>query len=238
MEKIRNWIIRQRDRTSASYSRFGRPGEEEDDSRPPPTSILVAPFNENSAEFMFFNYWHVQKATMAFACFGMSMVILLFISSFFEFDWYHHQRGVDVGALLGLFFYLALGVLIHYYVLYGIKKQNSLYLLPFILVYSIICTGELFLFFALVFKVMDPQTAVGHTTMHTPLVSMLIVVIITIIVQAMMLQSVLKCREFLSLKAIHEMELKVAEKSRKENPSIQIVVADSQQTAPTNGHVV
>lgn len=67
------------------------------------------------------------------------MVILMFITSFFEFDWYHHEKGIDFAALLSLFGYLALGVLIHYYVLYGIKKQvfgrkfSSLYFLDFLL---------------------------------------------------------------------------------------------------------
>lgn len=247
MEKIRSWFVRQRDRTFASYSRFGRPGEEEDD-RAPPTQILVAPFDENAREFMFFRTWHVQKAAITFACFGMSMVVLIFISSFFEFDWYHQQRGVDVGALLGLFFYLALGVLIHYYVLYGIKKQCSFYLLPFIVVYSIVCTGELFLFFALFFRLMDPQTS-HYTNLHPSHVSMLIIVTLTVIIQATMLHAILRCRQYLSLKQIHEMEMKVAEKSRTEYPSIQIVVANGTEvsspppSAPnengaTNGHVV
>jgi hypothetical protein len=67
----------------------------------------------------------------------MAMCILSFITTFFEFDWYNHQRGVDIGALLGLFLYLAGGVLTHYYVIYGIKKQLSRYLLPYIAVYSV-----------------------------------------------------------------------------------------------------
>ncbi|KAI1704696.1 hypothetical protein DdX_14050 [Ditylenchus destructor] len=247
MEKIRSWFVRQRDRTFASYSRFGRPGEEEDD-RPPPTQILVAPFDENAPEFMFFRAWHVQKAAITFACFGMSMVVLIFISSFFEFDWYHHQKGVDVGALLGLFFYLALGVLIHYYVLYGIKKQNPFYLLPFIVAYSIVCTGELFLFLALLFRVTDTQSTT-MTQIHPSQVSMLLIVSLTVAIQATMLQAILKCRQFLSLKQIHEMEMRVAEKSRTENPAIQIVVAKDSTDASnsesptgengaTNGHVV
>ncbi|KAI1703560.1 hypothetical protein Ddc_16487 [Ditylenchus destructor] len=248
MEKIRSWFVRQRDRTFASYSRFGRPGEEEDD-RPPPTQILVAPFDENAPEFMFFRAWHVQKAAITFACFGMSMVVLIFISSFFEFDWYHHQKGVDVGALLGLFFYLALGVLIHYYVLHGIKKQNPFYLLPFIVAYSIVCTGELFLFFALLFRVTDPQASQINTPLHPSHVSMLVIVSLTVVIQATMLQAILKCRQYLSLKQIHEMEMKVAEKSRTEHPTIQIVVANGSNSVPnsdgpngengaTNGHIV
>ena len=72
----------------------------------------------------------------------MAITILMFISTFFEFDWYSHKKGVDVGAVIGLFLYLIIGVLIHYYVIIGVKKQLSRYLLPFICVYSIICITE------------------------------------------------------------------------------------------------
>jgi len=79
----------------------------------------------------------------------MAMVILSFITTFFEFDWYNQSKGVDIGALAGLFLYLTLGVLTHYYVIYGIKKQLSRFLLPFIAVYTIVCTFETFMCLAL-----------------------------------------------------------------------------------------
>lgn len=78
-----------------------------------------------------------------------SIDYLAFLSAFFEFDWYHHERGADLSALLGLFTYLAIGVLIHYYVLYGIKKQMPYYFLPFIIAYSVMCTSEFFFCLAL-----------------------------------------------------------------------------------------
>lgn len=221
MEKIRSWLVRQRDQTHVSYSRFGRPGEEEDDSRPPPTTILVAPFNENAPEFQFFQCWHIQKAAAACACFGMSIVIVMFVSSFFEFNWYHHQRGVDISALIGLFTYLALGVLVHYYVLYGIKKQNAYYLLPFIVVYSVVVSGEVGLCLALIFKAIDPGT-----TPHPPLVTMLVATMIVVVVQSLMLYVVLQCRHYLSRKYMHDLEVKVAHRSKTENPQITIVMAE------------
>jgi hypothetical protein len=79
----------------------------------------------------------------------MAMSILSFVTTFFEFDWYSHASGVDISALLGLFLYLAIGVFIHYYVIYGIKKQLSRYLLPFIAIYSIVCISEVFMCIAL-----------------------------------------------------------------------------------------
>ena len=36
-------------------------GEIQDD-KPPPNHIYVAPFNEDSPQFLFFNQWHVKKA--------------------------------------------------------------------------------------------------------------------------------------------------------------------------------
>ena len=30
---------------------------------------------------------------------GMSLTIFVFVSVFFEFDWYHHEKGIDVAAL-------------------------------------------------------------------------------------------------------------------------------------------
>lgn len=61
IEKIRGWLVRHRDQTSVSYARFGRPGEEEEE-RSPPTSIMVAPFDERAPEFMVLQCYHVEKA--------------------------------------------------------------------------------------------------------------------------------------------------------------------------------
>ncbi|KAL7078832.1 hypothetical protein ACQ4LE_002717 [Meloidogyne hapla] len=239
LQKLQSWLIRHRDQSAVSYSRFGCPGEEEDD-KPPPSIIIVAPFNENSTEYFLFGSCHVQKAAIYFAAFGMSITILMFISTFFEFDWYHHKRGVDVGAVIGLFLYLAIGVLIHYYVIIGVKKQLSRYLLPFICVYSIVCITEVCMCIGLLFKLLDSQVAETHhhvhiqmdgyyysTTTTPPYAAILFGLFIVLAVQFLMLVGVLRCRQFLSAKQEHEMAMKVAEMSKTQYPSIQIVLASS-----------
>ncbi|CAD5206543.1 unnamed protein product [Bursaphelenchus okinawaensis] len=230
LEKIQNWLVRHRDQTNVTYSRFGR-GDGEPDDRPPPTKIIVAPFDENAPEFMFLQHWHVQKMAVFNSCFGMAMVILFFISSFFEFNWYHHRRGVDISALLGLFVYLGIGVMIHYYVLSGVKKQEPSYLLPFIVVYSVICTGEVVTIFALLFKSLEPQE-----TNQPPFFTMFVLVLVFAIVQLVMLHIVIECRKFLSMKKMHEFELKVAERSKASNPVMVIEFAkgDSGIENPNN----
>jgi hypothetical protein len=170
-QKIQGWIVRHRDQSAVSYSRFGCPGMiqniilffylfrfsgEEEEDKPPPATIIVAPFDENAPEYFIFGACHVQKAAIVFyfknlfnfifkyfSAFGMAITILMFISTFLEFDWYNHRKGTDVGTIIGLFLYLIIGVLIHYYVFVGVKKQLSRYLLPFICVYSVICITEL-----------------------------------------------------------------------------------------------
>ncbi|VDL67418.1 unnamed protein product, partial [Nippostrongylus brasiliensis] len=97
MNRVINWIKSRADHNVVSYSRFGLPGDELDD-RPPPTVIHVAPFREDSAEFMAFGT-HAQRAAVISAGVGLSLVIFIFLAVFFEFDWYHHEKGVDMGAL-------------------------------------------------------------------------------------------------------------------------------------------
>lgn len=165
----------------------------------------------------------------------------MFISTFFEFDWYNHKRGVDAGAVVGLFLYLAIGVLVHYYVIIGVKKQLSRYLLPFICVYSVICITELCMCLGLLyffvyllnfylfnrFKLMDAQVTEPHhrvhiqmdvhyyssSTIQPPYTAILFGLVVILAVQFLMLVGVLRCRQFLSAKQEHEMAMKVAEMS-------------------------
>ncbi|KAI6179506.1 hypothetical protein M3Y98_00617800 [Aphelenchoides besseyi] len=225
VDKVRSFLVRLRDQTNVTYSRFGRPGEQQDDL-PLPTSIHVASFNENAPQFMFFRYWHVQNAAAACACFGMAIVILTFVSGFFEFNWYDHGKGVDFSALLLLFAFLTIGVLIHYYVLLAIKKQNAYYLVPFICIYVLVGTVVFFGILTLMFKWLDSHSEASHRSISFILLGM----IIFITVLLMMLSAIIKLRQYLSMKTLHDMEMKVAEKSKSENPALQIVIATS------NGH--
>lgn len=81
MDWIRGYLKRAQDQSSVSYSRFGRPGDDTNEEREPPTQILIAPFDPNDMRFKLFGYWHIEKAAGSLAIFGMSMVVILFISS-------------------------------------------------------------------------------------------------------------------------------------------------------------
>jgi hypothetical protein len=219
-EKIRGWLVRSRDTSNVTYSRFGRPGDpDQHDDRPAPTTILVEPFNENAPEFIFLK-WHVTKLAAMFATFGMAMVVLTFISSFFEFGWYTHSKGVDVTALLFMFVYLAAGVLIHYYVLFGIKKQNGFYLLPFIVIYTLMCSLESVAVLTILFKMMEAPRP--HEP-NQPFAAIMLGTTITVAAQLIMLFVVVRCRQYLAMKTSADMEIKVAERSKVQNPSIRIV---------------
>lgn len=235
MAALIKWLLRRRDQCTVTYSRFGVPGDAVEDHSEP-TSIIVAAFNDNHPDFMFLKICHSQKAAVAATGFGMSFVILMFISAFFEFDWYHHKTGIDAIALLSLLFYLGFGVLIHYLVIVGIKRQASHYLLPFIVVYMMIIGSESI---GAIYQLMHL-----HSSSISPLrqesrnmiIFSLLMIFLVVFVQANMLVAVIKCRLYLSRKEMHEVALKVAEKSRARNPAIRVVVA-SERCANSNGDV-
>lgn len=241
MEAFRSWLVRHRDQSSVSYSRFGRPGEIQDD-KPPPNHIYVAPFNEDSPQFLFFNQWHVKKAATTSACFGMSMVSMFFLLMLIEIDWDHHKRGLDITAILFLLLFLAVGLLVHYYVLRGVTKQMPHYLLPFIVVYSCVLTTETFWCLLLFFKSIEPDALTTTSSEfnelhHPPFVILLFLLSISMIVQCIMFASVLRCRQFLSQKLDHELELNIATKSRTQYPNIQIIVGATSINSNPNNNV-
>ena len=60
---------------------------------------------------------------------------------------------------------------------------------------------------------------------HPPFFGMFVMLAITMTVQTLMLLTILKCREYLSLKENHALEVKIAEKGKSQNPDMEIVVA-------------
>ncbi|EJW88387.1 hypothetical protein WUBG_00700 [Wuchereria bancrofti] len=98
MNKLWKWFTGKRNECSVTYSRFGVPGDVLDD-RPRPSTICIAQFDDNDPKFIFFKLCHAQRAAVAVAGFGMTSVILIFLSAFFEFDWYSHKTGIDIMAL-------------------------------------------------------------------------------------------------------------------------------------------
>uniref|UniRef100_A0AC35TUJ1 MARVEL domain-containing protein n=1 Tax=Rhabditophanes sp. KR3021 TaxID=114890 RepID=A0AC35TUJ1_9BILA len=244
MDRLNSMFVHARDTSSVTYNRFGQPEDNADDAAPP-TSIIVASFDETSPEFMVFKRYHAQKAAVTSVAVGMSFVILMFISSFFEFDWYHHAKGIDFAALLGLFAYLIGGVLLHYYVIYGCKKQSTLYLMPFIIIYTLFlifecCTFFTFFISILLIPTSQQQTFVDPTSAHSEFMSpaykhsMIIYVIVMapiILVQATMLYSVVLCRNYISCKNTYEISLKVAEKAKQRYPEMVVIIGNAPMTS-------
>uniref|UniRef100_A0A1I8AIR5 MARVEL domain-containing protein n=1 Tax=Steinernema glaseri TaxID=37863 RepID=A0A1I8AIR5_9BILA len=227
MSRFIKWLLLQQDQSSVSYSRFGMPGEETDD-RPRPTTIFVPKFEENHRDFMLCGKIHCEKAASCSAIFGLSMVIIIFISSFFEFDWYDHRRGVDIMALLGLLVYLFLGIMLHYYVILGIKRQAAYFLLPFIVGYLAVIASGFLLVLTLIAHLIIHTNSSGRSYdgLNAPKKTVFLLFVVSLIVvavQCFMLCAVVKCRYYLSRKEIHTTTMRVAQKSVSQNPDMRIM---------------
>ncbi|KAK6055048.1 hypothetical protein COOONC_07445 [Cooperia oncophora] len=216
-------------------------GDELDD-RPPPTVIHVAPFREDSPEFSAFGT-HAQRAAVISAGVGMSLVIFLFLSVFFEFDWYHHEKGIDLGALSEFLACVRRSTAVPHwrhvdslvrcswnkrwptslscpirYRLHGgtsyLKHSSSSYrLLNHIVVLSYL-------------KTVPPQTSSGYVIVTAMFV-------FAMGVQGVMLTAVVRCRNYLEKRQIHDLEMRVAEKSKLQHPGI-IIVFGAGDPAPNN----
>ncbi|CAG9536636.1 unnamed protein product [Cercopithifilaria johnstoni] len=225
MSSLWKWFTGKRNECSVTYSRFGVPGDVLDD-RPRPSTICIAQFDDNDPKFIFFKLCHAQKAAMTVAGFGMSSIILIFISAFFEFDWYNHKTGFDIMALVFLFIYLGIGILVHYQVIVGIRKQASNYLLPFIVSYIIVINTEALFIFIHMLHIQSPSLDYSFNAESNVIyVFSIIILLIIILFQGFMLKAVCQCRYYLSCKEIHLTALKVAESSRTKYPGIHVVFA-------------
>ncbi|VDN20945.1 unnamed protein product [Gongylonema pulchrum] len=163
---------------------------------------------------MFFKLCHAQRAALTVAGMGMSAVILIFVSTFFEFDWYSHRTGVDIIALAFLFIYLVIGTMVHYEVIVGIRKQSSHYLLPFIIVYAPTMGTEALFIVIHMLHIHSPTLDFAYREEANGLyIFFIVVLIITLIIQGAMLAAVCQCRYYLSCKEMHLAALKVAESS-------------------------
>ncbi|KAL3998625.1 putative integral membrane protein [Acanthocheilonema viteae] len=223
MNKLWKWFTGKRDECSVTYSRFGIAGDILDD-RPRPSTIYIAEFDDNDPKFIFFKLCHAQKAAAIVAAFGMSFIILIFISVFFEFDWYNHKTGIDIITLAFLFLYLGIGVLVHYQVIAGIKKQASYYLLPFIISYIIAINTEVLFIFIHILYIQYPSLDDSFNAESNVIyLFSIIMLLITILFQGFMLKAVCQCRYYLSCKEIHLTALKVAESSRTKYPGIHVI---------------
>ncbi|GMT26958.1 hypothetical protein PFISCL1PPCAC_18255 [Pristionchus fissidentatus] len=242
MNRLISWIKRKGDQNSVTYSRFGLPGDETDD-RPPPTQIVVAPFDELDEVYMLCKKVHVARAALVCAGLGMAITVCVFIATFFEFNWYSHRRGVDVLALIGLILFLVCGILTHWHVVVGVKKNHPKYLLPFIVVYVCMITAEgamgvfgIYHYSMLasievpdhVFQTRTQASAFKeyHSALTAQVMFATLLFFTIFAIQGTMLWIVLRCRQFLERKMIHSIEMRVAEKAKLQYPNIRIVSAE------------
>ncbi|VDM53697.1 unnamed protein product [Angiostrongylus costaricensis] len=199
MNRILSWVRSRSDHNVVSYSRFGLPGDELDD-RTPPTVIHVAPFREDSPEFMAFGT-HSQRAAVISAGVGLSLVLFVFLSVFFEFDWYHHEKGVDIGAL-GMYRFAGCKVFL------GVEPMRRQSQKP---THGNLSEQRLLVFLELV----EP---VGVTQANDDFIGLF------------------RCRNYLEKRQIHDLEMRVAEKSKLQHPGIRIVFGsgDPEMNSPSN----
>ncbi|PAV81360.1 hypothetical protein WR25_09342 [Diploscapter pachys] len=225
-ERFYAWLKNNADSNSVSYSRFGLPGDEVDD-RPPPTQIHVAEFKEDAPPFMIFGV-HSIKAAVITAGIGISITVFIFLSIFFEFDWYNNKKGIDISVLVGLVLFLLVGVAIHWQIVRGVKHTQPQSLVPFIIIYSIMILSELlFLILSLNQWVVVTYIQQVEQFYHLRALFLTVMFMVVIAVQLAMLFSVIRCRNYLEKKSIHEMEMRIAERAKIESPGLKIVVGGS-----------
>ncbi|CAI4224253.1 unnamed protein product [Auanema sp. JU1783] len=234
MDRLFNWLKRRGDHNIVSYSRFGLPGEEQDD-KPPPTTVHVAPFDEDSRDFLAFGT-HCQRAAVISVGIGKSLTIFIVLSFFFEFDWYSHNKGVDVSALIGLLLFLIGGLAIHWGVIKGIKMCDSKLLVPFIVVYITIIVVESCLFIFIInhwlalnylnqLRRQEPESFTAACILY----------MVLLLVHGSMLYSVTRCRNYLDRKNVHNLEMRLVERIKQQYPGINVVYGAGDPVVPNIG---
>lgn len=233
VDRLLNYLKRRSENSQVTYSRFGLPGDEVDE-RAPPKEIHVAHFDDDAPEYRAF-FTHSTRAAAISAGFGLSCSLFSFVMFLFEFRWDDHGRGFDVGTIVGSILLLVIGVLVHWQVLLGIKKEVAVYMIPAIMVYSFMIIIELIIY------VLAANHLVNSTAMftapndrNTPTFLTLSVFYLSVVgIQTAMLLSITKARNYYEAKDIHKKEVMVAEHGKRQNPEMQIIyVKKDDQVAP------
>ncbi|PIO63541.1 hypothetical protein TELCIR_14859 [Teladorsagia circumcincta] len=135
---------------------------------------------------------------------------------------------------VGLLLFLVGGMLIHWYVVRGIKVGQPRYLVPFVIVYTVVIVLEAVFFIFVInhivvlsyLKTVPPQTSSGYVIVTAMFV-------FAMGVQGVMLTAVVRCRNYLEKRQIHDLEMRVAEKSKLQHPGI-IIVFGAEETGSHN----
>ncbi|VDL80869.1 unnamed protein product [Nippostrongylus brasiliensis] len=115
-------------------------------------------------------------------------------------------------------------MLVHWYIVHGIKSGQPRYLVPFIIIYTMLLVLEAVSFVFVVnhivvlsyLKTVPPQTSSGYVIITA-------IFVFTMGVQGVMLTAVIRCRNYLEKRQIHDLEMRVAEKSKLQHPGLVII---------------
>uniref|UniRef100_A0A1I7T4Q4 MARVEL domain-containing protein n=1 Tax=Caenorhabditis tropicalis TaxID=1561998 RepID=A0A1I7T4Q4_9PELO len=233
VDRMLGWLKRRSENSQVTYSRFGLPGDEVDE-RAPPTEIHVAHFDDDAPEFRAF-FTHSTRAAAIAAGFGLSCSIFSFVMFLFEFRWDDHGRGFDIGTAAASLLVLIIGILVHWQVLLGVKRESAVHLIPAIMVYFFMIVLELIVY------VLAANHLVNSTAMfnapgdrNAPTFLTLSIFYLTVVgIQTVMLLSITKARNYYEAKELHKKEVHVAELGKRQNPGMQIVyVKEADHVAP------
>lgn len=235
------WLKRRSENAQVTYSRFGLPGDEVDE-RPPPTLCHVAHFDDDAPEYRAF-FTHATRAAAIAAGFGLSCSLFSFAMFLFEFRWDDHGRGFDAGTVVASLLFLIIGVLVHWQVIIGIKKESAVHMIPAIMVYTFLIVVELIVYVLAANHLVNSASLFAYPPdKQTPTFLTLSIFYLTLVgIQTSMLLSITKARNYYEAKDIHKKEVRVAEHGKRLNPQMQIVyVKDGDQVDPmsTDGEPV
>uniref|UniRef100_A0A8R1DH55 F-box domain-containing protein n=1 Tax=Caenorhabditis japonica TaxID=281687 RepID=A0A8R1DH55_CAEJA len=233
VDRVLGWLKRRSENSQVTYSRFGLPGDEVDE-RPPPTHIYVAHFDDDSPEYRTF-FTHATRAAAISAGFGLSCSLFSFVMFLFEFRWDDHGRGFDIGTVVAALIFLVVGLLIHWQILIGIKRENPVHMVPAIMTYTFLIVVELIIY-VLAANHLIATSSMFANDKQTPTFLTLSVFYLTVVgIQTAMLLSITKARNYYEAKAIHRTEVQVAENGKRLNPGMAIVYVKKDDNIPMNG---
>ncbi|CAI2295804.1 unnamed protein product [Caenorhabditis sp. 36 PRJEB53466] len=231
VDRMLGWLKRRSENSTVTYSRFGLPGDEVDE-RPAPTKIHVAHFDDDAPEYRAF-FTHATRAATVSAGFGLLCAVFSFVMFLFEFRWDEHGGSFDVGTIVASMIFVTIGVLIHWEIIIGVKRENPVHMVPAIMVYIFMIVVELIVYVLAANHLINSSSMFTYSEKHTPTFMTLSVFYLTVVgIQTSMLLSITKARSYYEAKSIHRREVQVAEHGKRQNPAMRIVyVKEGEQIA-------
>lgn len=174
----------------------------------PTNNILV--FDENDPNYFIFTLIHAKKAAIAAGLFGLFGSCVIFGICICYFRWYYYESSVDAIALSGFSVFLISGIFVHSLLLRAINKSKVAFITPFLIFHGFLCLMENIMALTAIGQLVSDQDA--HVDESDILArEILLFSPVCICVQALMLYSGLKFREYLKNQIASETALGVCD---------------------------